>query len=739
MRIAAINGLKGGGDSSQSLEPLVFGQFEKVEILLKVDLETFDTHGFLGYIDYCDSTETQLITSRTAHTFVYPEGYQKVLDPSWLVPDEDIPLPPPEDPDAPPLTPEEEAAAKEAARVERAKKKAEAEEALALENRHRVILYFSSMQDYGVISNEFLSQIDILQSAFPTYVGLGDDGSGRLVIKNPNFTATSGITKNTNTQLQFVIQTFDEFGNPIRSESTFKVLPKIFESLKEVKTFNRYQVDLPASVEKIDYQGDFDLIENNFGMDFYYNEYYDGPKPVTVLEALNAMPRGGKPVFMYDCYSPTINRDDFKTISIEELPDTRKFYSVERLKYIARCFSLPLLLSNTNTDKEDPLPLGPDYSRSKVLKVVSLPRLYPIGDDGRWYGQKLYYWPIPDGVEVVQDTHIAPENFQGIVNIAGTYGEYLAKVNVKPRKDKDNNPLPSNTQMIADPLPSSVREVYNYFYGVNLVNDDGTNFKYPRLPEGCIAVQDYFTLDCHERGSDGLVIPGLPSTVRFIKGYCKNLLKYSPTVSIDSQTGAPKVSLQDIDNLELEENLCNNVESVEDWMSGTYDGYNINLLHNPEKLIRPVPTLSPTGKTLNSFNNAFKIFSNILVRTTSAEDRPDGEPVVFDYLFWENRWLSIQELLPYLSDLSDSTVHANAYSNAFSGNYHGAIEELEALTSLTAGAIISINDGYEGHSNWNLATPIYTEEELIELRDVGTRGGRRLTYGGVEINSVEGF
>lgn len=247
--------------------------------------------------------------------------------------------------------------------------------------------------------------------------------------------------------------------------------------------------------------------------------------------------------------------------------------------------------------------------------------------------------------------------------------------NLKPSKKRT---LDLNEQMIADALPSSVKEVYGYFDSYFPLYEDNTRFEYPALPEGVELVQDYFSARIGNM-DDGIVIPGLPSTVKFINNYCSNLLY-----------GYSRGSLINLDNFIIQDNLCSNVEIVNNWMVSTYEESGINLEYNTSNLIKPVPSVSNTGNTYNSYKGAFLL--STANKTRLASDDPENETVSI-YNQTQNRTISINNILPYLPNLS-SGAHHSAYVGAFNGEYNGVAEDLGALSSENIRSVISVNDSY---------------------------------------------
>ena len=342
-------------------------------------------------------------------------------------------------------------------------------------------------------------------------------------------------------------------------------------------------------------------------------------------------------------------------------------------------WNIPLNLYNYEEEQiDDPMPLGPDYSDASNLKYVECPPLSYISNNPELaFGTKLFMWKLPEGVEIVINTHnvIRPmtganSNTHGTI---GTYSDYLAMANLKPSKKRT---FGNDEQMIADPLPSTVKEVYGYFNSYFPLYEDNTKFEYPALHEGVELVQNYFAATVGDL-DDGFIVPALPSTVKFISGYCSYLFR-----------GVSRGSLANLDNVIIQNNLCSNVEIVKDWMLGTYEESGVNLEYNTANFIKPVPSVSATGNTYNSYERAFALSTAHMTRLSSED--PEVETVQL-YNQTQNRSISINNILPYLPVLNGSA-HHNSYSNAFNGEYNGQAEDLGALSSLDTKQVVDVYD-----------------------------------------------
>lgn len=670
MRIATINGMRNpDGSGTVDFEPFTIGEFQKVELTIRKDLDHFDTYDFKGYIDFCDSTPTTLINTRTQHSFSYPEGYTQ-------------------------------------------EKEKVGEEELSF---HKVILYFSELMEYGHIDGQLLSQVDVVRNPFPDFVffnGYYSDYAGGqlppgtdietqrrtdvLCILNPNFKAPNGLTKNKEARPIFYtnMPQMEYYGEDFEGgyvASTFKVMPRIYDELQTNISFPymlpnsekhyaplgdlRGQDIVWNNLEKIEYQGNLRDVDHIFS--FELSSYT--PK-LSLLDKLLAYPRGGKPKTIdgaYNIESYTDEQDEYITLS--DLPDTHSFYSTERLEVLLNSWNIPLNLYNYEEEQiDDPMPLGPDYSNSENLKYIECPPLRYISNNPELaFGTKLFMWELPEGVEIVINTHnvIRPmtganSNTHGTI---GTYSDYLTMANVKPSTKRT---FGNGEQMIADPLPSTVKEVYGYFNSYFPLYEDNTRFDYPALHEGVELVQNYFAATVGKL-DDGFVVPALPSTVKFISGYCSRLF-----------SGVRRGSLANLDNVIIQDNLCSNVEIVKDWMRGTYEESGINLEYNTANFIKPVPSVSNTGNTYNSYERAFALSTANMTRL--ASENPEVETVQL-YNQTQNRSISINNILPYLPVLNGNA-HHNSYSNAFNGEYNGQAEDLGALSSLDTRQVVDVRD-----------------------------------------------
>lgn len=677
MRIATINGMRNqNGGEFVDFQPFTFGEFQKVELTVRKDLDYFDTFDFRGFIDWCDSTPTQKITSRTVHSFSYPEGYQPEKE---TIDGEEI-------------------------------------------TRHKVVLYFSERTDYGYIDGQLLSQVDVVRNPFPNFVFFNgyyskyingqtppnvDIETERrvdvLFILNEDFKAPNGLTKNKESKPVFYtnIPKMNYYGQEFQGGevvSTFKVMPKIYDELETNLSFphttnltgyfrpDSYYNPIESkfispvqgytkweNLEKIEYQGNLRDVENIFGFNLDSNT----PK-ISLLEKLLAYPRGGKPITVDGAYNIRNGRaTDDEYIKLSDLPDTHSFYSTERLEVLLDSWDIPLDLRNDSDEIiEDPLPLGPDYSSTTNLRYLECPRTqYKASDQFLSYGTKLFNWKIPFGTEIVRNSHnvFRPLNNNTTHGTVATYLDYKTEANVSSSSKRT---LEDHEQLIADPLPSSIKEVYSYFDTFFPNYEDGTPFNYPALPEGVELVSNYF---CATVGNieEGFVVPGLPSTVKFISGYCSYLF-YSKF----------RGGLRNVDNVILEPNLCHNVEIVKDWMVSTFRESGINLLHNPENILRSLPSLSPTGNSYNSYNEAFAL--STAAEGKLASDNPENETVRV-YSHTQNRNISISDILQYLPVLSGSN-HHDAYYMAFNGEFNGVAEDLGVLANRPIHSIIEVND-----------------------------------------------
>lgn len=685
MRMATVNGLRNeDGTAFIDFEPFVFGEFEKVELMLRKDIDSFDTYGFKGFIDWCDETKTEEITERKVHEFSYPEGYEQEIE---VVDNEEVSL-------------------------------------------NKVILYFSERIDYGYIDGQLLSQVDKLNTPFPDFVHfedyytLYDNGilppgvdietqrkKDILLIMNPNFTAPNGLTKNkeclpvfSSNIPQMNYYGMDLEGGPIAS--AFKVMPKIYDELKSNLTFPIiidehtaesiynplfdeiiYNRIIWEHLEKIEYQGDFENIETIFPFSF------EGYTPlINPADKLSAYPKGGRPKQIKGMYNLTYNLEIYEDINnrfdysefikTKDLPDTSKFYSTERLEALLDSWKIPIDFEDNEKEIEDPLPLGPDYSKSNVLKYIETPTVnYKIGSIQFCAGSKLFYWDIPYGVEYAINTNnvFIPESAKDLFNNKRvmTYKDYKELANVK---NNNKRPLNDSDEVIADPLPVSVKEVYNYYNSYYPRYEDNTRYNYPPLHEGVELVVGYFSNPTNftTMPTNGFVVPGLPSTIKFISNYCSYLF-----------SGYSSEYLTNAD-ITLEPNLCESVHVVSNWMNGTYSGSGIDLGQDTNKKIRKQPSLSPSGKSYGAYNDAFNI-RTLYTRALGSDD-PTNDSVRI-YKMDQNRTISIDSILPYLSDLS-SVAHTDPYRNAFNGEYNGVAESLGALSNLETPEVITVSDNY---------------------------------------------
>lgn len=695
MRIATVNGLRNPeGNGFVDMESFTFGEFQKVELILRKDIDSFDTYGFKGYIDWCDENRTEKIVERTTHEFSYPEGYKQQFE---TINEEEVLL-------------------------------------------NKVILYFSERIDYGYIDGQLLSQVDKLNTPFPNFVFFEDYNTDYvngilppgvdietqrkrdfLLIMNPNFTAPNGLTKNKKCLPVFssYVPVMEYYGMQLPGgpiASAFKVMPKIYDELKSNLVFPLLEPDINGEfhsynplntereinfpiwehLEKIEPQGSFDNIETLFPFSL------EGYTPQIAPSAkLLAYPKGGRPKVIKGFYNLSSNllvdisaiefTDDFyytEYIKTKDIPkDLDKFYSVERLEALLDSWKISFDFTENEKEIEDPLPLGPDYSKSTVLKYIETPDVNYLIDSERFCaGPKLFYWPIPQGVEyavntnnvfIPYDEYLSP----GMGRDVMTYKDYQTLANVSKSTKRILN---DNEGIIANALPTSVKEVYNYYSTYYPTNKDGTRYNFPPLHEGVEVVSNYFSPNTTSSfpstfPTDGFVVPGLPSTVKFISGYCRSLF-----------AGYNNSYLTTIDDLILEPNLCNNVEIVSGWMSGTYAASGIDISQDTGNKIRPQPSLSPTGKSYGAYNDAFSIVSYATARLGS--DNPNATGVTY-YTMTQNRHISIDYLLPYLSDLS-SVAHTNPYRNAFNGEYSGVAEDLGAISNLETYEVIKVDDNY---------------------------------------------
>lgn len=677
MRIATINGMRTPeGSGTVDFESFTFGEFQKVELTVRKDLDYFDTYDFKGYIDFCDSTPTTRIEERTQHYFSYPEGYTQEKE---TIDGEEI-------------------------------------------SRHKVILYFSERLDYGYIDGQLLSQVDVVRNPFPDFVffngydsmyaggqtppgvDLEDERSRDvLCILNPEFKAPNGLTKNKESQpvfytnmpkMEYYGEDFE--GGPV--VSTFKTMPRIYDELQTNISFP-FVVNIDASgraekmyynplepggggyvwkwenLEKIEYQGNLRDIDHIFSFNLTSNT----PK-LSLLDKFLAYPRGGKPKTIDGAYNiENYQAEQDEYIILSDLPDTHSYYSTERLEVLLNSWNIPLNLYNYEEEQiDDPMPLGPDYSNASNLKYLECPRYKYISKDPEIaFGAKLFMWELPEGVEIVINTHNIIRPIVAGTNRShgtiGTYSDYLAMANVKTSKKRT---FGNDEQMIADPLPLTVKEVYRYFNSYFPLYKDSTSFDYPALHEGVELVQDYFAATVGKL-DDVFVVPALPSTVKFISGYCSYLF-----------SGVSRGSLKNFDNIIIQDNLCSNVEIVNNWMVSTYEESGVNLEYNTSNLIKPVPSISSTGNTYNSYERAFALSTARMTRLVS--ESPDGKTVQL-YNQTQNRSISINNILPYLPVLNGSN-HHNPYSNAFNGEYNGQAEDLGALSSLGTENVIDVRD-----------------------------------------------
>lgn len=763
MKITTLNGvLSSDGTSNADIEPIIYGEFIPVEMTLKAELDTFDTFDYIGYIDYCDNTGFEKIETRTTHTFTYPAGYAKDKETIRVSTPVDT-----EDDD-------------ETTTTDGTIQTTEVEV-------NKVILFFERGKDYGKITSELLSQVNTLKNPFPDFVefhhknpdGFSNEYSlNTLVIDNPEFKTTNGLTSNIAAQPVFYGPTtvIDEYGYTYHTDtaSTFRVFPKIYDNLDRFETFPYFPYPLTYSeysptnggsggiiypnLEDMAYQGDLGTITTvllNFNLNVNsMNDKLTGAKILAAYpkSSITQKTVGDKtekvinfaPTTIIGFWKVKANRyglsTDLQAVNVLEIPDTSEYYDPKNIETLINVFDIDIqvkqpdpiipdpdmpVTSTPPTPKVDPLPLGPDYSKSTTLITLFLPEnnVYidttPAVNDidpTYAYGAKLSYWNAPNSVKQVANTNygrvdtradtLEASRFRSVPVL--TYETYLniAGLTINPKRLATNQSATEygTTQMIADPLPTGVELVYGYYqyYGKplgdcmnTLLNPDGTPYIYPPLPSTVIAVTDYFSFNMGEIWDKTITIPGLPSSLKHIKGYLTGIAANSQnTTQITGPTPTPPGSdpvyyrrLTTVDNFTIEPNNCTNMLSVTDWMKDAYNSSTIDLSHRTTSLISPLPTLDTYGLTKDAYYQAFYVLSDIPLVLTDE----NGYSLI--YLRFANRSMNLNTILDILPDLSNPTQNSHSYYRAFSGEFYGTAEDaISKSTYTTPTAVFQVGD-----------------------------------------------